>query len=293
LGFELYPHAYSIGAETVSSMSLALNASTEFYGKPRRGVSGDGVTQNLLRRFGYETHGIYRHEGLIQGIGSSYDITFPKTVSSTHKLVSKAILMGEFRFDVQFDRPSLDRFIEYKLSIFKSVPNKPRFVFVWINRPGHSQNSGACRPNDIEIFSERLIIANGEMKQDVEAIIQNDPGAIIIVAGDHGPYLTKNCTVTGRHYDVSEISRLDIQDRFGTFLAIKWPGEDFSKYDDITVFQDLFPTVFAYLFKDEKFLEAKVAPTTLQNNITSGASVRNGIINGGINDGEPLFVDQR
>ena len=118
-------------------------------------------------------------------------------------------------------------------------------------------------PDETELFKDRLDLANDEMKQDIETITQNDPGAIVVVAGDHGPYLTKNCTtILAGHYDISEISRLDIQDRFGTFLAIRWPTEDFSEYDDITVLQDIFPAIFAYLFKDDGFLEAKVDSTT-------------------------------
>ena len=70
------------------------------------------------------------------------------------------------------------------------------------------------------------------MKQDIEAIIANDPEAIIVIAGDHGPSLTKNCSILGKDdYNLSEISRLDIQDRFATFLAIRWPTKDFEKYD--------------------------------------------------------------
>ena len=63
------------------------------------------------------------------------------------------------------------------------------------------------------------------------------------------------------------------------------------KYDDITVLQDLFPAIFAYLFEDEKILEAKVAPRTIENETIIGAAVNNGIIIGGINDGEPLFLE--
>ncbi|MFC2034046.1 hypothetical protein ACFLTT_01395, partial [Chloroflexota bacterium] len=70
-------------------------------------------------------------------------------------------------------------------------------------------------------------------------------------------------------------------------------SDNFLEYDDITVLQDLFPAIFAYLYEDDKFLEAKVTSMTLENNIISGASVRNGIIFEGTNDGEPLFVDQR
>jgi len=292
LGFELHPHTYSVAGASISTISRTLNASTEYYGSARRGVSGDGIVQNLLESFGYETYGIFYSDYFFQGIGSSYDFSFPFPVpGASHKLLMKAIFMGEFRFDVGFDKPSHQQFVEHKLSGFESVPNKPRFVYMHDHLPGHSQNSGACRPNETALFEERLIQANYEMKQDIETITHKDPGAIIVVASDHGPYLTKNCITTGGHYDICEISRLDIQDRFGTFLAIKWPAEDFSEYDDITVLQDIFPAIFAYLFEDDRLLEAKVASTTLGDVAISGASVKNGIIYGGINDGEPLFVD--
>ena len=300
LGFELYPHTYSVGAASISTVSRILNASTEYYGDPRRGVSGDGIVHNLLKSFGYETYGIFPSDYLLRGIGSSYDFSFPTASHSAHKLLVKAIFMGEFRFNVEFDRPSREQFVECKVSTFENVPKKPRFVYMHDNLPCHSQNSGACLTNETELFRERLIGANYQMKQDVETIIQNDPGAIIIVAGDHGPYLTKNCAETAHHYDISEISRLDIQDRFGTFLAIKWPTEDFSEYDDITVIQDIFPAIFAYLFEDNQFLEAKVEartlgalPSDIGGRPISGASVKDGIIYGGINDGEPLFVNPK
>ncbi len=101
------------------------------------------------------------------------------------------------------------------------------------------------------------------MRQDINLIIENNPEAIIIIAGDHGPYLTKNCTSTSSLYDNSEITRLDIQDRFGTFLAIRWPTGDFARYDNITVLQDLFPAIFAYIYKNPEFLGLKVNSETL------------------------------
>jgi len=298
LGFTIYPHTYSVGAESILTMSRVLNASTEYYGYTRRGVSGDGVVQNLLKSYGYETYGIFESDYFFQGIGSSYDFSFPEVyssrgTSSSHNVLIKAILMGEFRFDVGFYKVRHEQFVEHKLSVFESVTTKPKFVYVHVMLPMHGQNSGECLPNEIALFEKRLVMANNEMKYDIETITQKDPGAIIVVAGDHGPYLTKNCTLTDRHYGISEISRLDIQDRFGTFLAIKWPTEDFSEYDSITVLQDLFPTIFAYLFSDDSLLEAKVASTTLEYTNISGASVKNGIIYGGINAGEPLFVDRR
>jgi hypothetical protein len=201
--------------------------------------------------------------------------------------------MGEFRFDLEFDTPSYEQFITRKLSELGSVPKVPRFLYTHDYLPGHSQNSGTCRPDEVALFEERLVRANSQMRQDVELIIQMDPEAIIIVAGDHGPYLTKNCTATADHYDISEISRHDIQDRYGTFLAIRWPEQDFSEYDDICILQDVFPAVFAYMFKDTGILGARVEPRTLDTEAVSGAWVGNGIIHGGINDGEPLFTGRK
>jgi hypothetical protein len=297
-GFKLYPHTYSIGASSISSMSRTLNASTEYYGDTRKGVSGDGIVQNLLKSFGYETYILHNSNYFFQGIGSSYDHSFPETpssaeASSSQELVTKSIFMGEFRFDVEFGQPPEGEFLQHRLSVFGSVANKPRFVYMHAPKPAHADTLAGCRPNETAIFEEKLVEANSEMKEDLETIIQNDPGAVIVVAGDHGPYLTKQCSWTSMvGYDISEISRLDIQDRFGCLLAIRWPTEDFSQYDDITVLQDVFPAVFAYLFQDDQLLEASVDPMTLDNASISGAWVENGTIHGGINDGEPLFVGQ-
>jgi len=297
LGFEVYPHSYSVGDSTYQSMSRTLDASAELHGKPQTGVSGDGIVQNLLKGFGYETYGLFPTNIMFQGIGSSYDLSLPEatsaSASSSHDSLMKGIFMGEFRFDEGMDEKIRLEFLERKQAILGSVPDTPRFVYTHDFWPGHSQLSGQCRPDETAMFKGKLGLANDEMKQDIETIAQKDPGAIVVVAGDHGPYLTKNCNnILAGSYDISEISRLDIQSRFGAFLAIRWPTEDFSEYDAITVLQDIFPAMFAYLFKDDGFLEAKVASTT-QSYETIGASVTNGIISGGINDGEALFVDQR
>lgn len=293
-GFKLYPHTYSIGATTVATLSKVLNASPAYYGEQRRAVSGDGVTQNILRSIGYKTYGIFASDYMFRGVGEHYDFSVPKSTVPPYIRLLKAILVGEFRFDLDemaFEGQAREQFIKTKQQIFKNISGNRVFVFMYTNVPGHSQTSGTCRLNETELYQERLTIANVEMQQDIETIIQNDPNAVVIIAGDHGPYLTKNCIVTSGTYDISEISRLDIQDRYGMFLAIRWPTDDFAKYDDITVLQDVFPAVFAYLYNDTAILQSKVDPMIpAPINAISGASVNKGIISGGINDGEPLFL---
>jgi len=286
-GFEIYPRTYSVGLSSLTSMSRVLNSSMSFYGNERKGVSGDGIVQYLLRQFGYTTYGVFPSVFFFRGVVPSYDFSFPGYASSADLLIA-AILEGEFRFDIDV---SHSQFIQEKESILSEVSRDPRFIYAHSDLPGHSQNSGACLPNEVELFAERLTRANIEMRLDVEMILENDPEAIVIVAGDHGPYLTKGCFITQGKYDISEISRLDLQDRYGAFLAIRWPSIGLQKYDDITVLQDLFPAVFAFMFADPELLASRVEPITQNRKLMSGALVIDGVIEGGIDDGEPLFVD--
>lgn len=285
LSFKLYPNTYSVANYSIGSMSRVLNASREFFGDQRRGVSGDGIIQNILSNFGYETYGLFSNDYYFHENNPTYDFSIPEPSTTSPEILIRAILMGEFRFDIGFNELPMKQFIETKRNIFESISGAPVFIYMHSSLPGHSQNSGACLSDETDRFKKRLMSANLEMKQDIKKIIDNDPEAIIIVAGDHGPYLTKNCASL-HVYDGSDIARLDIQDRFGTFLAIRWPTQDFEKFDDIVVLQDLFPAIFAYLFDDERFLESKIESSTFSPVV----KVRNGIIIRGINRNEPLFL---
>jgi len=249
------------------------------------------LVQNFLRKFGYETYGIFTSDYFFRGIIPSYDYSFPGNGSSSRVLIN-AILEGEFRFDIDMDEVSRDKFLQEKRNIFSEESNNPKFIYTHSDLPRHSQNSGVCRPNEVESYVERLRKANLEMRNDLETIIEHDPNSIVIVAGDHGPYLTKNCIATGEGgaYDISEISRLDIQDRYGVFLAIRWPNSDFEEYDDIAILQDLFPSIFAYIFEDPNLLNLRLEPKSTYNLTVSGAMIQDGVILGGLNDGEALFT---
>jgi hypothetical protein len=270
-------------------MSRVLNSSTNYYGNRRRAISGDGIVQNLLKDFGYKTYGIFPIEYYFRGTIPTYDYWFPD-MSSSVMLLTKAIFLGELRFDINFDEVPREEFVQEKSMILSEVPDELRFIYTHSELPGHSTHAGFCRPNEIELFKERLVLANEEMRQDIKLVLENDPEAIVIVAGDHGPRLTKNCYFTEDEFDMSEINRLDIQDRNGTFLAIKWPVSGFEEYDDITVLQDLFPVIFAYIFEDQDMLKARIEPKTNNETRTSGVEVSDGIIIGGVNDGEALYL---
>jgi hypothetical protein len=289
-GFTLYPHTYSVGFNSIDSMNAVLNVSIDQSGDDRSGVSGDGIVQNILSGLGYDTYGVFTSDYYFQGIASSYDHTVPefRTPPSMHLIT--AILMGEFRFDISYSVLNHDQYVQNKLESFLDISRKKGFIYTQSDLPSHSQNSGVCLPDENEIYFSRLRRANIEMRQDIQTIISEDPGAIVIIAGDHGPYLTKNCSILSNIYETSEISRLDIQDRFGAFLAIRWPTEEYVKYDEITVLQDVFPAIFAYLYSDAGILESKIEPVITYSYIISAASVNDSMIVGGIDNGEPLFL---
>jgi hypothetical protein len=287
-GFKLYPHTYSISSSTISSIGSVLDVST--HGNNRQAVAGDSVVHRIVKRLGYDTYGVFTSDYFFQGYDSSYDYTSPEFITQSYKYLISAVLIGEFRFDIEINNQTHDQYVEEKRNILSDISDEQVFIYAHSNLPSHSQNSGVCLPDETELFHNKLTKANLEIREDIEMIINHDPGAIIIIAGDHGPYLTKNCYNTAGEYETSEITRLDIQDRYGTFLAIRWPTEGYEKYDDIEVLQDIFPAIFAYLYSDARILESKIVPITINNITISGASVNNGIIVGGIDDGEPLFL---
>jgi len=288
-GFKIYSNTYSIGAGTISTMSRVLNASRDYYGDIRRGVSGDGVVHQALRTIGYKTYGLFPYDYMFINTGSHYDYSIPKMTTETHTLLLSAILEGDFRFDIGFDEIPYEDFVESKREIINEISDFPVFVYMHSRLPGHSQNSGVCRIDETDIYERNLYFSNIEMKEDLITINLNDPNAIIIIAGDHGPYLTKNCHDTEKFYDISEISRQDLQDRFGTFLAIKWPDDQNHNYDKITIIQDLFPVILTYIYDDPNFLDLKISSRTEDSHTVSGVYIDNCIIHGGKNDREFLY----
>ncbi len=289
LGFKIYPNIYTIGSTSINSISRVLNSANQFYGDRRRGVSGNGVVNSIFQDIGYLNLGHFTNTFFFTGTSSGYDITYPEGIANAY--LTEGTLLGEFKNDLHYYDPPHEEYVAAKREIFRNPPAEPIFCYMHTNTPNHSINTGRCQGRPFELYESRLDSANQEMTDDLDVLLENDPQAIIIVAGDHGPYITKNCAnlLTG-HYEASEITRLDIQDRYGVFLAIRWPDNDFEQYDDITILQDLFPAIFAYLYQDPNILEAKVTPVSSDTNL-SGIYLDHGIIRGGADDGQPLYLN--
>jgi hypothetical protein len=284
-GFKLYPGTYSIARASVPSMGGVLGS-----GNPKQAVAGNSPVLKLLQQAGYRTHGVFTRGYFFQGVDIGYDYGFPPPAAS-FLVVIRAVAEGQFRHNVQFQDISFDQFVDQKRSIMNSQSDHPSFLYTHTG-PGHSQNSGSCLADEVARFESKLSDSNVEMREDVETILRSSPEAIIIVNGDHGPHLTKNClgSMEG-DYALNEITPLDLQDRFGSFLAIRWPDQVPAFDENIMILQDIFPTILAFLYGDPEFLALRI-PRTLARDAEGGikgVTVNNGYIVGGAYDGSLLF----
>ncbi len=297
-GFNIYDSSYSLGPCTLTSMSRVLSIDNSPAGNPRSHIVG-GIVTRLLGKYGYKTYcrtpNNYLYRGLEPG-DIKYDFYYPELVASENlSIIINAILEGEFRHTAgfaEFETTRYHTYLENKRYVLKNRHRTPVFMYSHSGVPGHSQSSGKCLPDEKFLYFAGIKKANEEMKEDIETVIQNNPDAIVIVAGDHGPYLTKNCASLVYH-SMEEIDRYDVQDRYGQFLAIRWPEKEYSEKLDIRVFQDIMPAVLAWLYDDPSLFDTlRIQDRIISDrNVTGQVYVDNGMIVGGLNDGEPLFND--
>lgn len=289
LGFTIYHGTYSLQGGTLSTISRLLNASRSLERAERMYTSGDAAVPRALSAVGYRTVAVFPYDYLFGSMEPLYDAVFPEASPSAAPSFrfGSAILRGEFRFEESFVEVDYEDYLGEKRSVLASSFPEPTFLVTINLYPGHSQNSGACRPDEVEIFADGLERANREMQDDLEVAIGANSEAIIIVAGDHGPYLTKNCTGL-RSVAADSIDRYDLQDRFGAFLAVRWPEERVPDVE-VEVLQEVFPAVFSTLSDDEQLWDSLALERRTFAGVAGSVIVEDGVVVGGADDGRPLF----
>lgn len=291
-GFAIYDGTYSIGASSITSMAHVFGLTTLDNGDARRrALSGDGVAFKILEDLDYYVSFLGSSDYMTKGFSPTHDFSFPGDQFSIepHKIIINAILEGEFRFDVDFSEITYRDYLNAKKVKISEKLSKPKFFHSHDDNPGHSQNSGVLRPDETDLYIERLISANGEMKNNIDLIKKLDPNSIIVVMGDHGAYLTKN-GIGLSDYDIDEIDILDIQDRYGTFLAISWPETEYIDKFEIDVIQDVMPAIFAYIYNDDAlYEELRMGTNILHQSVIGGVDLRDGKLYGGKFNGDRLF----
>ena len=97
-------------------------------------------------------------------------------------------------------------------------------------------------------------------------------------------------TLKNFYNDHEQITRLDLQDRFGTFLAIKWPQktQNIKSNKQIITLQDTLPKIINTIFPSSQLFRKTISNKSL-GILGSGPAIKNGIIQIGINKSEKLF----
>jgi hypothetical protein len=302
-GFNIMHGDYSLGAPTEQSLSKVFNIDRDIT-EHKKYLAGGGAVHALLSRQGYKTYGVFDNNWNLRGLPLDqikYDYCFPKPsgVMDTKVLVN-AIMIGEFSDTVSFEGVDYNSYVDHKHKVIKREFASPVFMYSHSSFPGHGPSGMGMRIEESEGMIgghiEGIKKANIEMKQDVDIAVKENPNAIVIIAGDHGPFLTKTgygLSKGSGGYSAKDIDRYDMQDRFGAFLAIRWPEKQYANRYDIKILQDIFPAVFSYLFEDDTlFDKIRIERMTKENFRTLGVYVKDGIIYGGKDNGQKLFLTE-
>lgn len=295
-GFAIYDGIYTVGPRSLLSIAHLLHVDPLARFANRRDVIGkDANGLKALKQIGYDVFSIMTDDYMIRGTTPDlYDGYYPNPTDpefsvASYAIIIGAILEGQFKVDAQFSLVTNEMYVQEKQRFLSNTSSSPRFLYTHNNYPGHSPDTGVLRPNETQLYIEKFKIANEEMRQDILSLAEEHKDAIIILAGDHGPYLTKN-GIELETYSKQSILREDVQDRYGVFLAIRWPRKEYAGKFDIKILQDVLPAAFAYIYDDEKlFDETRLEREALYTYTTGGVGIKDGIIIGGADDGKPLF----
>lgn len=292
--FTIYNGIYSHGSYTLATMSGLFQGETDTYGiKNGRLITG-GYSSfiNLLNENNYFTAGIFTSSFYLPPTTApNYDYYYPFSANRSNKIFT-SMLRGKQSFkDLIYASPHVN-YLSQKRSFLGQIHEyeNPVFLYSHTYYPGHTQNSGQCLDGEFEDWKEDLKKANLEMREDVNSIKKSMENSIIILIGDHGPYLTKNCTSL-HNYPPNEINRQDIQDRYGTFVAIRTPDLAQLNFDK-KILQNLFIYIHSYLNSDLSILSEINNENIHNSHLPSSINVIDNQIIGGVDDGQVLFKDR-
>ncbi len=289
-GFTFYDKSYTVVADSKESISRVLDMASP----PLHPIGGNNLVNAVLRREGYRTHLVVTPYFLQDALVFGADNTFPsRTAGDGLKSVYTGIRAGEFKAEFAFSFSDRGRgredWLRQKRDVLEARTPYPKFLYAHSPYPSHSQISGSCLPNETELFADRLKLANEEMRVDLDSILNSNREAIIVVAGDHGPFLTGDC----HHlysWEPSRVTANELADRYGAFLAIRWPESAPVRFDEIGVLQDLFFAIFATLTGDADVVSHRPEWRTIEiPPAIPGGAIKKGIIDFGRDTGKPLY----
>jgi hypothetical protein len=271
-GFRLYEDTYSNYQPTTSALPAMLNMEHHYYGltghnvnftevdrASRRIIGGDNAVSDILRGNGYEIQ--YIHNGtylLLQGC--SADVCFPEIDGlAGARIILSNMLKRDLLADEDkiWETTTLEEMSAEVASLMADPGTAPRFQYIHAFKPGHPPGAGGrCDETQaLEKYAQRLRSAGAFLRRLIGSIIERDPTAVIVLAGDHGPLLAHGCSSNAYIDRVAEY-----RDRAGALMAIRWPASYDGRYDErIVTGVNLWRYVLAALAADPTPLLATAA----------------------------------
>ena len=274
MNFRLYDEIFSNYHPTNPAMLAMLNLEHHYYSSTVKGhelnkigreiVGGENNLVRLLRGNGYEIE--YIHQGnylLLQGCTA--DFCYPKPTSTLGAQYILREILPSFvkikRREPEWQVESREKFQTRIVDLVKSGMREqyPRFRYIHLYEPGHAPNDvmGTCNESkQLEAYSRAIKWTSDYLPTLVKDISMYDPNALIVVAGDHGPFITRQCR---RKIDLRTAA--EYRDRTGSLLAIRWRDDYHGLYDmRIKTNVNLFRYILASLADTDTTILSTVVP---------------------------------
>ena len=283
-GFTVYD-AYSTGRETIGSMSRTFTINGIAGENPRMTIAGDNVFCDFLKTAGYKMSFLlsgYTMPSQGKKAGHYY---FPTEVRRTDNVVLNGIFSGCLTQNaVSFNSFSYREWLEAYHKVMKSRASSGEFIYahspVLFHAPYELHHRKA---DEQQRYEKRLMEADKAILRNLE-LLKADKDAVIIVASDHGGYLTKP-----KKYGQYDFR--NVLDCHGILLAIRWP-KDYVPCLEINCLQNVFLEVMIYLSGNRSLSEYKNSGRTCSiasHMQTPEGLVENGLVTQGKHKGESIF----
>jgi hypothetical protein len=239
-GFRLYEDTFSNYHATTDSMLSMLSMQHHYYlasrklsevsETARRIIGGENNLVRLLRKNGYAIQYIHQEDYLLLH-GCTADSCFPNVDelsggrSVLTEVLPQALTLAGFEklpLDVIQNEVATQIAIGEKSSV-------PQFQYVHLFSPNHASNRlvGRCDEEDeLAKYSRRVATVTESIESIVAGILRNDRNAVIVLSGDHGPFIANQC---GRQVDIDTVE--EYRDRVSTLTAIRWPDGYDGRFD--------------------------------------------------------------
>ena len=293
-GFVSY-EAYSIGDNTLPSMGAVFNLGGVVQGSDRSSMAGNNVFCDWLRQFGYRSsYVLCGYDMPMRGERMPGDSYFPtvQKVTRPERVLYPCLLRGFLSQSPNtFHSYTREEWLAVKRRLMRDMPAFGGFLYAHSACPGHlAANPAYRKPPEEERrdYERALSEADRELQEDIDLLLSRDDESVIIVASDHGPYLTLPDKV-------GEYDALSLLDRLGVQLHVRWP-RDYKPCLKLDCLQNLFLEVMIYLSGDETLsrFASDGASLRVQYPLRAPAgSVVRGVVQSGPDQGKGLFEAAR